>query len=61
MAAGPVQLMPGFQHPQFHGEIIAGLERLGASRHATPASVGDSGSARSCDCDACHSSPSGRL
>ena len=29
MAIGPVQLIVlGFQHPQFHGEIIAELERL---------------------------------
>jgi hypothetical protein len=36
--------------------------RRGAVRcwdHATPASFGDSGSARSCDCDACHSSQAG--
>ena len=29
MAIGPVQLIVlGFQHPEFHGEIIAELERL---------------------------------
>jgi hypothetical protein len=29
MAIGPVQLIvPGFEHPEFHGEIIAELERL---------------------------------
>src|SRR5688500_11684069 len=29
MAIGPVQLIVlGFEHPQFHGEIIAELERL---------------------------------
>ena len=29
MAIGPVQLIvPGFNHPQFHGEIIAELEKL---------------------------------
>jgi uncharacterized membrane protein len=32
MAIGPVQLIVlGFQHPEFHGEIIAELERLKAS------------------------------
>jgi uncharacterized membrane protein len=32
MAIGPVQLIVlGFQHPDFHGEIIAELERLRAS------------------------------
>src|SRR5262245_55617410 len=32
MAIGPVQLIVlGFNHPQFHGEIIAELERLRAS------------------------------
>jgi uncharacterized membrane protein len=32
MAIGPVQLIVlGFQHPNFHGEIIAELERLRAS------------------------------
>ena len=32
MAIGPVQLVVlGFQHPDFHGEIIAELERLRAS------------------------------
>ena len=32
MAVGPVQLIVlGFQHPEFHGEIIAELERLRAS------------------------------
>jgi uncharacterized membrane protein len=32
MAIGPVQLIVlGFEHPQFHGEIIAELERLKAS------------------------------
>jgi uncharacterized membrane protein len=32
MAIGPVQLIVlGFNHPQFHGEIIAELERLKAS------------------------------
>ena len=32
MAIGPVQLLVlGFQHPDFHGEIIAELERLRAS------------------------------
>jgi uncharacterized membrane protein len=32
MAIGPVQLIVlGFEHPQFHGEIIAELERLRAS------------------------------
>ena len=32
MAIGPVQLIVlGFDHPQFHGEIIAELERLKAS------------------------------
>jgi uncharacterized membrane protein len=32
MAIGPVQLIVlGFQHPEFHGEIIAELERLRAS------------------------------
>jgi uncharacterized membrane protein len=32
MAIGPVQLVVlGFQHPNFHGEIIAELERLRAS------------------------------
>lgn len=32
MAIGPVQLVVlGFNHPQFHGEIIAELERLRAS------------------------------
>src|SRR4029453_11959859 len=32
MAIGPVQLIVlGFKHPQFHGEIIAELERLRAS------------------------------
>jgi hypothetical protein len=34
MAVGPVQLITlGFPHPNFHGEIIAELERLG---RATP-------------------------
>src|SRR4026208_613726 len=29
MAIGPVQLIvPGFNHPDFHGEVIAELERL---------------------------------
>jgi uncharacterized membrane protein len=29
MAIGPVQLIVlGFQHPEFHGEIVAELERL---------------------------------
>ena len=29
MAIGPVQLVVlGFEHPDFHGEIIAALERL---------------------------------
>ncbi len=29
MAIGPVQLIVlGFRHPEFHGEIIAELERL---------------------------------
>src|SRR5213080_1331774 len=32
MAIGPVQLIVlGFDHPEFHGEIIAELERLRAS------------------------------
>jgi uncharacterized membrane protein len=32
MAIGPVQLIVlGFNHPQFHGEIISELERLRAS------------------------------
>ena len=32
MAIGPVQLIVlGFDHPKFHGEIIAELERLRAS------------------------------
>jgi uncharacterized membrane protein len=32
MAVGPVQLVVlGFEHPEFHGEIIAELERLRAS------------------------------
>src|SRR5215212_711530 len=32
MAIGPVQLIVlGFEHPEFHGEIIAELERLKAS------------------------------
>ncbi len=32
MAIGPVQLLVlGFEHPEFHGEIIAELERLKAS------------------------------
>ena len=32
MAVGPVQLIVlGFEHPEFHGEIIAELERLKAS------------------------------
>jgi hypothetical protein len=32
MAVGPVQLIVlGFEHPEFHGEIIAELERLRAS------------------------------
>ena len=32
MAVGPVQLVVlGFEHPQFHGEIIEELERLGES------------------------------
>src|SRR5690349_19961982 len=32
MAIGPVQLIVlGFEHPEFHGEIIAELERLRAS------------------------------
>jgi uncharacterized membrane protein len=32
MAIGPVQLIVlGFQHPEFHGEIVAELERLKAS------------------------------
>jgi uncharacterized membrane protein len=32
MAIGPVQLLVlGFEHPQFHGEIIAELEKLRAS------------------------------
>ena len=32
MAIGPVQMIVlGFQHPEFHGEIIAELERLRAS------------------------------
>mgnify|MGYP000865067213 CR=1 FL=1 len=32
MAVGPVQLIVlGFPHPDFHGEIIAELERLRAS------------------------------
>src|SRR5215470_17573839 len=32
MAIGPVQLMVlGFNHPNFHGEVIAELERLRAS------------------------------
>lgn len=34
MAIGPVQLVAlGFKHPDFHGEIIAELERL---RRPTP-------------------------
>jgi hypothetical protein len=32
MAIGPVQLIVlGFQHPEFHGEIIAELERSNES------------------------------
>ena len=32
MAIGPVQLIVlGFNHPDFHGEVIAELERLRAS------------------------------
>jgi uncharacterized membrane protein len=32
MAVGPVQLIVlGFEHPNFHGEIVTELERLGAS------------------------------
>jgi uncharacterized membrane protein len=32
MAIGPVQLIVlGFEHPNFHGEIVTELERLGAS------------------------------
>jgi uncharacterized membrane protein len=32
MAIGPVQLIVlGFDHPEFHGEIVAELERLKAS------------------------------
>src|SRR6478735_9860365 len=32
MAIGPVQLIVlGFKHPEFHGEIVAELERLKAS------------------------------
>ena len=32
MAIGPVQLIVlGFNHPNFHGEVIAELERLRAS------------------------------
>ena len=35
MAIGPVQLVVlGFQNPQFHGEIIAELERLRAGKPA---------------------------
>jgi hypothetical protein len=31
MAIGPVQLiLLGFEHPEFHGEIVAELERLKA-------------------------------
>jgi hypothetical protein len=34
LAIGPAQLIVlGFKHPEFHGEIIAELERL---RRATP-------------------------
>ena len=34
MAIGPVQLIVlGFEHPEFHGEIIAELERLQGERH----------------------------
>jgi hypothetical protein len=31
MAIGPVQRSLGFNHPDFHGEVIAELERLRAS------------------------------
>ena len=34
MAIGPVQLIVlGFNHPNFHGEVIAELERLREKRH----------------------------